>query len=101
MHVEELYFFPFNCIGDSHTSLNPSICLEPQKPKVRTCHVLPWLRKKCDQDTEMNTAYRCFLPRVTGLAENVDHPPCCLDELTSHTVGVPDTDERCRSHDAG
>lgn len=36
MHVEELYFFPFNCIGDSHTSLNPSICLEPQKPKVRT-----------------------------------------------------------------
>lgn len=36
MHVEELYFFPFNCIEDTHTSLNPSICLEPEKPKVRT-----------------------------------------------------------------
>lgn len=36
MHVEELYFFPFNCIEDTHTSLYPSICLEPEKPKVRT-----------------------------------------------------------------
>ena len=27
---------------------------------------------------------------MTGLAENGDHARCCLDELTSHTVGVPE-----------
>lgn len=28
---------------------------------------------------------------MTGLAENVDHTLCCLDELTSHTAGVQGT----------
>lgn len=92
------FIFAFKCIEDIHISESKYLPRTWETQGKNMATRCPGSRmRNVSQDTEMNTAYRCFLPRVTGLAENVDHTRTVLPcELTSHTVGVPDTTERCR-----
>lgn len=66
---------------------------EHEKPKVRV-----WSHASCQgsgghvtKTQKEALSIDAFLPSVTGLAENVDHVLCCVDELNSDPAGVQDT----------